>query len=173
MIRRPLKAASALTAAAPRPRSARGGTPADRALARRFLELLGAMKRYVREQLPPPGEEGMSEERFRTFLTLRFYGKGYLKTLAAHDGLSSSALCIMLNRLVEEGFAARAEDPENRRNVFYELTSSGTARLQAELERRTDLIHGNLARLGEAEKARFAGAIETVLSGVEKLKGSK
>jgi DNA-binding MarR family transcriptional regulator len=114
----------------------------------------------------------MSEERFRTLLTLRYYGKGYLKTLAAHDGLSSSALCIMLNRMVEEGLAARTEDPDDRRNVFYELTPAGAARLRAELERRTELIRGNLASLGAAEKARFARAMGTVLAGVEKLKGS-
>ena len=150
-----------------------GRTATDRGLARQFLELLGTMKRFVREQLPPLGEGGMSEERFRTLLTLRYYGKGYLKTLAAHDGLSSSALCIMLNRMVEEGFAARTEDPDDRRNVFYELTSPGAARLQAEIERRTDLIHENLTCLGDAEKARFARAIETVLTGVAKLKGTK
>ncbi len=172
-MRAPSKAPSARADATPHRRAPRGGSLADRALARRFLELLGTMKRYVREQLPPSAEEGMSEERFRTFLTLRFYGKGYLRTLAAHDGLSSSALCIMLNRLVEEGFAARTEDAENRRNVFYELTPAGSARLQAELERRTDLIHGHLARLGRDEKARFARAVETILHGVEKLKGSR
>ncbi len=150
-----------------------GRRAGDREVASRFLELLGAMKRYVREQLPPLAEGGVSEERFRTLLTLRFHGKGYLKTLAAHDGLSSSALCIMLNRMVEEGFAARTEDPDDRRNVSYELTAPGAARLQAEIERRTDLIHSRLGRFGSAEKARFAHGIEIVLSGVAKLQGTK
>jgi DNA-binding MarR family transcriptional regulator len=151
---------------------ARGST-GEREVAGRFLQLLGSMKRYVREQLPPLADGGMSEERFRTLLTLRYYGKGYLKTLAAHDGLSSSALCIMLNRMVEEGFAARAEDPEDRRNVFYELTPAGSTRLKGEIERRTDLIQEKLRAFGGAEMARFARAIETVLSGVEKLKDAK
>ncbi|MGA2479645.1 MAG: MarR family winged helix-turn-helix transcriptional regulator [Spirochaetia bacterium] len=140
-------------------------------MASRFLELLGAMKRYVRERLPPLAEGGVSEERFRTLLTLRYYGKGYLRTLAAHDGLSSSALCIMLNRMVDEGLAARTEDPEDRRNVSYELTAAGTARLEAEFERRTEVVRAGLVRMGEVEKDRFAGAIETLLAGVEKLKG--
>ena len=142
----------------------------DREVASRFLELLGTMKRYVRERLPPLAEGGMSEERFRTLLTLRYYGKGYLKTLAAHDGLSSSALCIMLNRMVEENLAARTEDPDDRRNVSYELTTAGSARLEGELERRAELVRGGLGRMGDAEKARFARAIETVRAGVEKLK---
>ena len=145
----------------------------DREMAGRFLELLGAMKRYVRELLPPLAGGGMSEERFRTLVTLRYYGKGYLKTLALHDGLSSSALCIMLNRMVEEGFAAREGDPDDRRNVSYELTAAGTARLNAEIERRTELICGALDRMGNAEKARFAGAIETILSEITRLTGAE
>ena len=153
--------------------SSRGHAARDRVVAGRFLELLGAMKRYVRELLPPLAGGGMSEERFRTLVTLRYYGKGYLKTLALHDGLSSSALCIMLNRMVEEGFAARAGDPDDRRNVSYELTAAGTARLNAEIARRTELICGALDRMGNAEKARFAGAIETILSGIARLTGAE
>ena len=153
--------------------SVREGKAGDRAVAGRFLELLGAMKRYVRELLPPLAGGGMSEERFRTLVTLRYYGKGYLKTLATHDGLSSSALCIMLNRMVEEGFAARSGDPDDRRNVSYELTASGTARLNAEIERRTELVCGALDRMGDAEKARFAGAIDIILSGISRLTGTE
>ncbi len=89
-----------------------------------------------------------------------------------HDGLSSSALCIMLNRLVEDGFAAREGDPDDRRNVSYELTAAGSARLNAEIERRTELVCGALDRMGNAEKARFAGAIETMLAGIARLTGA-
>jgi DNA-binding MarR family transcriptional regulator len=140
-------------------------------MAGRFIELMGAMKRYVRERLPPLAGGGMSEERFRTLLTLKYYGKGYLKTLAMHDGLSSSALCIMLNRMVEEGCAARSEDPDDRRNVSYELTGSGVARLNAEIERRTELVCAALASLGSVEKSRFGGAIETILSAIARMSG--
>jgi DNA-binding MarR family transcriptional regulator len=153
-------------------RPARVQAARDSEVAGRFLELLGAMKRYVRERLPPLAEGGMSEERFRTLVTLRYYGKGYLRTLAAHDGLSSSALCIMLNRMVDEGLAARTEDPDDRRNVSYELTAAGAARLESEFGRRAELVRAGLAHMGDAEKVRFARAIETVLSGVEKLKVS-
>ena len=154
-------------------RPAREQAARDREVASRFLELMGAMKRYVRERLPPLAEGGMSEERFRTLVTLRYYGKGYLRTLAAHDGLSSSALCIMLNRMVEEGLAARTEDTDDRRNVSYELTAAGTARLEGEFERRTELVRIGLGRMGYVERDRFADAIETVLAGVAKLKDAQ
>jgi DNA-binding MarR family transcriptional regulator len=153
-------------------RSPRKQKSHDRVLAGRYLELLGAMKRHVREQLPASASKKLSEERFRTLLALRYYGKGYLKTLAMHDGLSSSALCIMLNHMVSEGLAARTEDREDRRNVSYELTASGVGLLSAEIERRTGLICKALNRMGAAEKTRFAKAIETILSGIATLRGT-
>jgi DNA-binding MarR family transcriptional regulator len=145
---------------------------ADWRTASRFLELLGAMKRYVREELPPFPERGMSEQKFRTLLSLRLLGGSPLKSLAAHDGLSSSAQCIMLNRLVAEGFAERAADPRDRRSVFYALTDSGLVLLNAEIARRTDLLSSRLDRLGMTEKARFARAIETLLKGLARLRST-
>jgi DNA-binding MarR family transcriptional regulator len=152
--------------------SKNGGTRVDRRTAGRFLELLGAMKRYVREELPPFPERGMSEEKFRSLLSLRLLGRSPLKSLAEHDGLSSSAKCIMLNRLVEEGFAARADDPRDRRNVFYELTGPGLVLLNAEIDRRSALLGSRLDVLGKGGKARFARAVETLLAGVSKLRSA-
>jgi DNA-binding MarR family transcriptional regulator len=149
------------------------GARADRRTANRFLELLGAMKRYVREELPPFPQRGMSEEKFRSLLGLRLLGRSQLKTLAAHDGLSASAQCIMLNRLVTEGFAERAGDPRDRRNMLYALTDSGLALLNAEIARRTDILTSKLKRLSEREKTRFARGIESVLAGVGKLRGAE
>ena len=79
----------------------------------------------------------------------------------------------MLNRMVEEGLVARTEDPRDRRNVNYELTAAGSARLEGELERRTELVRIGLGRMGDAENTRFAGAVETLLAGVQKLKSPR
>ena len=46
----------------------------------------------------------------------------------------------MLNRMVEEGFAVRTGDQDDRRNVSYELTDAGALRLTAEIQRETDRI---------------------------------
>lgn len=141
----------------------------DRLLAERFMELFRSMKRYIREEVAPISEMGMSEERIRCLAALRYLGKSRLKSLAAYDGLSTPAQCLMLNQLVQEGLAARSDDTEDRRNVFYELTKTGLALLNSELARRTDFLCGRLSRLGGTEKASFAKAIETVLAGVQKL----
>ena len=141
----------------------------DRLLAERFMELFRSMKRYIREEVAPISETGMSEERIRCLAALRFLGKSRLKSLAAYDGLSAPAQCLMLNQLVQEGLAARSDDTVDRRNVLYELTETGLALLNSELTRRTEFLCGRLSRLADAEKASFARAIEKVLAGVQKL----
>ena len=139
-----------------------------RRTAGRFLELLGAMKRYVREELS--AGPGLSEEKFRSLLSLRRLGGGSLKALAAQDGLSASAQCIMLNRLVEEGLAARSPNPKDRRGVHYALTASGKDLLSAEIARRSDLLGARLRCLSESRRARFARAVETLLDDMAALK---
>jgi DNA-binding MarR family transcriptional regulator len=111
----------------------------------------------------------MSEERIRCLAALRYLGRSRLKSLAAYDGLSPPAQCLMLNQLVQEGLATRSDDTVDRRNVLYELTETGRALLNSELARRTEFLCGRLSRLADAEKASFARAVEKVLVGVEKL----
>lgn len=142
---------------------------ADRVLAERFMELFRSMKRYIREDVAAASRTGASEGRMRCLAALRFLGKSRLKTLASYDGLSTSAQCLMLNQLVLEGLAARSDDQEDRRNVYYEITRAGLALLNAELARRTDIICGRLRRLAGAEKKDFAKAIDTMLAGVQRL----
>ena len=141
----------------------------DRLLAERFMELFRSMKRYIRLEVAPISVMEMSEERLRCLAALSYLGKSRLKSLAAYDGLSTPAQCLMLNQLVQEGLAARSYDTEDRRNVFYELTETGLALLNSELARRTDFLCERLSRLVDAEKANFAKAIETLLAWVPKL----
>ena len=137
----------------------------------RFLELLGAMKRYVRDEISPNSDRGMSmsDEKFRSLLGLRFLGRSQLKDLARHDGLSASAQCIMLNRLVDDGFAERTGDSRDRRNTFYELSDSGQALLSGEIARRRGTVAASLEGFSRAEVVEFARGIETVFAGLEKL----
>ena len=129
------------------------------------------MKRYVREELPPFPERGMSEERFRSLLGVRNLERASLKELAAHDGLSASAQCIMMNRLVAEGFARRTADSTDRRVVYYELTESGLVLLNQEIARRTELLGSVLGKLSANERTRIARAVDTLLAAIVKLRG--
>jgi DNA-binding MarR family transcriptional regulator len=131
------------------------------------------MKRYVREEIPPFSEKGLSEEKIRCLGALRFLGKSHLKSLAAYDGLSASSQCIMLNQLVRDGLVSRSDDPADRRNVFYELTDPGLGLVNTALAGRVHFLCERLAHLSRIEKAHFANALAVVLSTVDKLKTMK
>ena len=45
-----------------------------------------------------------------------------LKYLSNHLHVSTSSLCILLNKLVEKGYVYREEDKKDRRNTLYEIT---------------------------------------------------
>jgi DNA-binding MarR family transcriptional regulator len=128
------------------------------------------MKCYVREEFPPFEKKGLSEEKLRCLGALRFLGKSHLKSLAAYDGLSPSSQCIMLNQLVTDRLVSRSDDPADRRNVFYELTSCGLDVVDVALAVRIDFLCNRLARLSEKEKLRFANALAFVLSCVNTLR---
>lgn len=127
------------------------------------------MKRFVREELPPFSKRGMSEEKFRTLLSLRALGAGSLTALAAHDGLSTPAQCIMLNRLVGEGFATRKTDPNDRRRAMYAPTAPGLALLSEEIARRSAALAGLLAQLKANEQKSFSRAVDSLLTMVGKM----
>ncbi|MGO9412575.1 MAG: MarR family winged helix-turn-helix transcriptional regulator [Spirochaetia bacterium] len=151
-------------------KKARESSRSDKEIASGFLELFRAMKRYVREELPPFSEKGLNEEKLRCLAALRFLGKSQLKSLAAYDGLTPSSQCIMLNQLVQSGLVSRNGDPEDRRNVFYELTDPGFTLVNSALAIRIDFLCKRLTQLSTSEKSRFSKALGTVLSAVEKLK---
>lgn len=151
----------------------RGSLQEEGRTAMRFLELLGAMKRYVREELRPLPERGMSEEKFRSLLGLKALGRSPLKALAAHDGLSPSAQCLMLDRLVDDGFARRSRDHEDRRRVLYELSEQGSAVLGSEIDRRSGILTDRLARLSAEERERFAKAVELLIASIVKIENKR
>lgn len=131
------------------------------------------MKRYARETLSAPSELGITDEKFRTLLSLKLLGKPALKAIAAHDGLSASAQCIMLDRLVADGFAAREQDVADRRRVIYSLTGKGREMLNNEIERRTDLLADQLALLAKRDREKLAVAVETLIDGLVRLRADK
>ena len=145
----------------------------DKEISDSFLELFRSMKCYVREEIPPFSEKGLSEEKIRCLGALRFLGKSHLKSLAAYDGLSASSQCIMLTQLVRDGLVVRSDDPADRRNVFYELTDPGLELVNTALAGRVEFLCERLAHLSQIEKAHFASALAVVLSTVDKLTSMK
>ncbi len=84
--------------------------------------------------------------------------------LAAVVGVHPSTFTRTADRLVAAGWVQRAENPENRRETFIELTAEGRALVDRVTDQRRREIRSILARLDPAERALVADAM-TVFAG--------
>ena len=67
----------------------------------------------------------LTERQF--FVLLKIYNckKMELKNLSKELNVSTSSLCILLNKLVDQNYVYREEDRRDRRNTFYGITEIG------------------------------------------------
>ena len=64
--------------------------------------------------------------------------------------VSKPAATQAVNRLVEQGYVERVDDPADRRVVYIQPTEAGKARFREELEQRMAVMRRAVARIGEA-----------------------
>jgi|SRR5581483_6556509 len=81
-------------------------------------------------------------------------GQG-IKELAAHFGMSSSAVTQLVNSMVTEGLLVRTEDTRDRRHVHLGLTVAGKKKLVAAKSARLKQMAQLFEPLSDAELAQF------------------
>ena len=79
-------------------------------------------------------------------------GKCPLKLLSKQIQVSTSSLCIMLNKLVDEELVYREIDQDDRRNTFYGLTEDGLRVLKDEKMLRTNKLSELIDRVPENDR---------------------
>ncbi|MBQ8507795.1 MAG: MarR family transcriptional regulator [Clostridia bacterium] len=63
--------------------------------------------------------------------------------------VSKPAATQAVNRLVEQNYVERVDDPNDRRVVYIQPTEAGKRRFEEELERRMSVMRRAVARIGE------------------------
>lgn len=100
--------------------------------------------------------EGMkqrdSHQRFGVLSLLEHRGALGLKELADEFGLSSSSLCIMMNRLEEAHLIRREAHPSDRRRILYALTDVGLDHLIEERKVRMRAMEETLNNWTDEER---------------------
>jgi DNA-binding MarR family transcriptional regulator len=96
-----------------------------------------------------------SHQRFGVLSLLAVRGDQGLGELAEELGVSSSSLCIMMNRLEEGGTIRRHADPKDRRRVYYALTAGGKEHLEKERGIRLSALAEGLSRWPEDKQAEI------------------
>lgn len=117
-----------------------------------IIDLTMTLKKLVRTLQTTSNNRGFSESQYRTLAKLEKTGKSPLKRLSESMAVSTSSLCIMLNKLSEENLVSRETDISDRRNTLYELTEQGKEVLSVERGRMIKELDVLIDTLDENER---------------------
>ncbi|MBO3446253.1 transcriptional regulator [Clostridium sp. CCUG 7971] len=101
----------------------------------------------------------LTDKQFLALGSMMNYDKIELKNLSRDLHVSTSSLCILMNKLVDQGYVYREEDTKDRRNTFYGLTKEGRNLLDIEIEKFLSIIDIRIETLDEEEKRRLFAAV--------------
>lgn len=107
-------------------------------------------------------ETGISPPRLSALSVLVFAGPKSLADLAAAEEVRPPTMSRIVEGLVADGLATRAEDPANRRRVVIAATPEGRRRLEAGRERRVRALAARLRRLADSEQRALARGVEVL-----------
>ncbi|MGX4598922.1 MarR family winged helix-turn-helix transcriptional regulator [Faecalimicrobium sp. JNUCC 81] len=102
----------------------------------------------------------LTDKQFLALGSMMSYDKIELKNLSRDLHVSTSSLCILMNKLVDQGYVYREEDTKDRRNTFYGLTKEGRNLLDIEIEKFLSIIDIRIETLDEEEKHRLFAAVK-------------
>jgi len=97
----------------------------------------------------------LTDKQFHALVYIQNSGKIELKNLSRLMNVSTSSLCILLNKLVDKGYVYREENKKDRRNTFYDITNDGVEILKTEKANRFKIINDKINKLSEDDKERF------------------
>ena len=142
----------------------------NKEISKELIRFLIKLKRFTRVNISKTDNSKVTEQQFRTLINLKELKKSTLKDLSSSIHVSSSSLCIMLNKMVDEGIVNREEDPKDRRNTFYSLTPGGLDLLDNEIEKKLEYIGEKVSKLSIEEKKRLIEYINGIGEIIEKIK---
>ncbi|MGL5316653.1 MAG: MarR family winged helix-turn-helix transcriptional regulator [Peptostreptococcaceae bacterium] len=114
-------------------------------------------------------EKTLTDRQFFALSSIMKHKKIELKNLSKDLYVSTSSLCILLNKLVERGFVYREEDPRDRRNTFYGITQEGLNVVNAEIDELVEIINKKLDVLSEEDLNKLAKSMDEIKNIMDKL----
>ncbi|MFD3158490.1 MarR family winged helix-turn-helix transcriptional regulator [Haloimpatiens sp. FM7330] len=143
-----------------------------RDISNKFVQFLMKLKKYARATCNDKSHKSNSNitmQQFRTMMGLRELKKCSLKDLSKKTRVSTSSLCIMLNKLSDGGYIEREIDNKDRRNTFYSLTEHGMTCLDKELKNKLKQLDEIIDKLSPEKKQKFFESIVNLEEILEEL----
>lgn len=111
----------------------------------------------------------LTSKQFFTLEQIKKYDRIELKNLSKDLYVSTSSLCILLNKLVDLGYVFREEDSKDRRNTFYGITEEGKVVLEEEEDRISTILTHKMNGFDDKFKKSLEKSLVVLLKAAEKL----
>lgn len=105
----------------------------------------------------------LTKKQFFTLVEIQKCEKIELKNLSKELYVSTSSLCILLNKLVELGYVYREEDSKDRRNTFYGITEEGKVVVNAEIDKFMEIINDKIDKLELQKKKELEESLQKTI----------
>ena len=104
----------------------------------------------------------LTERQF--FVLLKIYNckKMELKNLSKELNVSTSSLCILLNKLVDQNYVYREEDRRDRRNTFYGITEIGEEIINNEMKQISSILESKFMMLSVDERKIMIESLQNI-----------
>ena len=135
----------------------------DRALSIMLLKNIHVFHSIVKVIVSERNESRiLTERQFFALKKMAEIDKMELKNLSKVLHVSTSSLCILLNKLVEQGYVYREEDKKDRRNTFYGITEKGSEVLEIEKADILKIINKKIELIDEDKREDLYKALDLV-----------
>lgn len=111
----------------------------------------------------------LTKKQFFTLIEIQKHEKIELKNLSKELYVSTSSLCILLNKLVEIGYVYREEDSKDRRNTFYGITEQGEIVINTEIEKFMQIINDKIDKVDLQKKKELEGSLQKTIDIIKEI----
>jgi DNA-binding MarR family transcriptional regulator len=101
--------------------------------------------------------------QLKAMVLLEHYGPQAVGELAGRLGTGKPATSVLVQQLVEQGFAVRSEDTRDRRRTLVRLTPEGAALVSGQRQRTEEQLRGWLIELDDAELADLQAGLAALV----------
>lgn len=126
------------------------------------------MRLSMRQLLQYSHESGLSMQQIRTLFHIHDCPRG-ITNIGEHLGITKAAASQMIDKMVEQGFITRVEDPQDRRGKNITLTDKGLIAMQKSLDARQGWLEQLAASFSGAEKEQVAQSLASLVEKARKM----
>ena len=108
-------------------------------------------------------EHNYSMAQLNAIFRIRHKGVCGVSDLGDEMGVTSAAASQLLEKLVQQGFAARTEDPQDRRNKLITLTEAGEQVAEQSMQARQGWLDQLAEQLSPTEQEQVNAALEILI----------